>query len=221
MAGRNQKLMSDSSYHDVRISYDERRKVLWSVLVEDYFSKFISTNSTVLELGAGYCDFINEVKAEKKIAIDQWSEMIKYADESVECIVGDITDLSGISNGSLDFVFASNIFEHISQDELSLCLSQLKHKMSPDGLLVILQPNFKRCYKDYFDDYTHVSIWTDVGLADFLIANGFSIDRCYPGFLPLSLKSRFPVHPLLIRAYLLSPIKPMAKQMLIIARNAK
>lgn len=213
--------MSDNSYHNVRISYDERRKVLWSVLVEDYFSNFISTNSTVLELGAGYCDFINEVNAEKKIAIDQWPEMSKYADKSVECIIGDVTDLSDISDATIDFVFASNIFEHISQNDLSSCLSQLKNKMSPDGLLVILQPNFKRCYKDYFDDYTHVSIWTDVGLTDFLMANGFSIEQCHSGFLPLSIKSRFPVHPLLIRAYLLSPIKPMAKQMLIIARNAK
>jgi SAM-dependent methyltransferase len=175
----------------------------------------------VLELGAGYCDFINEVKAEKKIAIDQWPDMTKYADESVECLVGDVTDLSDIAESSLDFVFASNIFEHIGQKDLSLCLSQLKHKMCPGGLLVILQPNFKRCYKDYFDDYTHVSIWTDVGLTDFLIANGFAIDQCYPGFLPLSIKSHFPVHPLLIRAYLVSPIKPMAKQMLIIARNSK
>ena len=37
-------------------------------------------------------------------------------------------------------------------------------------------------------------------------------------FLPLTVKSRLPVSPLLIRAYLASPVKPMGKQMLLRAR---
>jgi hypothetical protein len=34
--------------------------------VKYYFSKIIDLNANVLELGAGYCDFINNVKAKKK-----------------------------------------------------------------------------------------------------------------------------------------------------------
>jgi hypothetical protein len=41
-----------------------------------------------------------------------------------------------------------------------------------------------------------------------------------PRFLPLTIKSRLPVHPALIAAYLKSPIKPLAKQMSLRARAA-
>ena len=39
-----------------------------------------------------------------------------------------------------------------------------------------------------------------------------------PRFLPLTVKSRLPVSPLLIRAYLASPFKPWGKQMLVRAK---
>ena len=87
--------------------------------------------------------------------------------------------------------------------------------MSTDRVLAILQPNYKRAYREYFDDYTHISVFSDVSICDFLEANQFRVIDRQPGFLPLSVKSRFPVIPALIRAYLLSPIKPFAKQMLI------
>jgi hypothetical protein len=70
-------------------------------------------------------------------------------------------------------------------------------------------------YREYFDDYTHVSVFSHVSLADFLRVNGFDLLEIRPRFLPLTVKSRLPVLPWLIKAYLASPIKPMAKQMLI------
>ena len=39
-----------------------------------------------------------------------------------------------------------------------------------------------------------------------------------PRFLPLTVKSRLPVWPFLIGAYLASPVKPLGKQMLLVAR---
>jgi hypothetical protein len=89
--------------------------------------------------------------------------------------------------------------------------------MKPEAMLNIVQPNFEYCAREYFEDYTHVSTYTAQGLCDLLVANGFRIARCVPRFLPLTLKARVPVHPLLIRLYLMSPFKPMAKQMLISA----
>ena len=89
--------------------------------------------------------------------------------------------------------------------------------MKPGATLTIVQPNFKYCAHEYFDDYTHVSIYTDKGLCDLLAANGFTIVRCMPRFMPFSIKGSLPVHPWLIRLYLLSPFKPFAKQMLISA----
>ena len=97
-------------------------------------------------------------------------------------------------------------------------LKALKGKLTSDGVLTILQPNYAYAYREYFDDYTHISVWSHISLADFLGANGFEIAEQHPRFLPLTIKSRLPVSPILIRAYLMSPIKPMGKQMLFVAR---
>ena len=91
--------------------------------------------------------------------------------------------------------------------------------MKPGALLTIVQPNFRYCTREYFDDYTHVSIYTDRSLCDLLAANEFQIERCVPRFLPLTIKSRLLVHPLLIRLFLASPFKPFGKQMLVSARR--
>jgi hypothetical protein len=87
--------------------------------------------------------------------------------------------------------------------------------------LCLIQPNYRYSYKEYFDDYTHVTVFSHVSLQDFLTANDFRILDCRPRFLPLTIKSRLPVHPLLIRAYLASPLKPQGKQMLVLAEPVR
>ena len=84
--------------------------------------------------------------------------------------------------------------------------------------MTILQPNWRYAYREYFDDYTHVAVYSHATLCDFLVVNGYEIIDLQPRFLPLTIKSRLPVWPALIRAYLLSPLKPAGKQMLVRAR---
>jgi ubiquinone/menaquinone biosynthesis C-methylase UbiE len=209
--------MTDEVYHATRFTPDPRRRVLWQTLVACVFQKQIPPGGVVLELGAGYGDFINAVKAGRRLAVDVWPGMLQHLDAGVEGIVTRITQLDGVADGSIDYVFSSNCFEHVSQSELVECLAQLRRKMKPGAMLTIVQPNFKYCAREYFDDYTHVSIYTEKGLSDLLAANGFTIVRCVPRFMPFSIKGRLPVHPLLIRLYLTSPFRPLAGQMLISA----
>jgi SAM-dependent methyltransferase len=138
----------------------------------------------------------------------------------VEAHVGSVEDLDWVDDNSVDFAFSSNLFEHVTQSVFVSVLHQLKKKLKPGGTLTLLQPNYRFAYREYFDDYTHVTVYSDIGICDFLNANGFEVIECQPRFMPLTIKSRFKVSPLLIRAYLLSPIKPMGKQMLIRARVA-
>lgn len=203
------------SYHQTRFKYDPRRDVLWKALCDFHFSRLVPEGGHVLELGAGYCHFINYIRAGRKTAVDLEPEAAKHAAPGVTVHTGCVTDLGFLADGSVDLAFAANLFEHLTQEEFALCLAQLKKKLAPGGQLVILQPNFKRAYREYFDDYTHISIYSDVSLCDFLQAHGFRILECRPGFLPFSLASRLPVNRHLIRLYLWSPWKPFAKQMLV------
>lgn len=209
--------MIDERYHQTRFTPDPRRRILWQTLVNCVFQREISAEAAVLELGAGYGEFINAIKARRRLAVDQWPGMLAHLDPGVEGMVTDVTQLGAIANNSIDYVFSSNCFEHISQRDLEVCLAQLKQKMKSGAKLTVVQPNFKYCAREYFDDYTHITIYTAQGLSDLLAANGFRILRCVPRFLPLTIKGRLPIHPLLIRLYLLSPVRPMAKQMLITA----
>lgn len=205
-------------YHDTRLAYDPRREAVWKALWRYYFQHRIKPSDTVLDLGCGYGDFINNVTAQRRIALDLWPGFEAHLRGDVETIVGPVSELSAIADGSIDYAFASNLFEHVSQEEFASTLASLRAKLSPEGSLTILQPNYRYAYREYFDDYTHVSIYSHVSLCDFLSAHGFEPVEVRPRFLPLTVKSRLPTWGPLIGLYINSPIKPLGKQMLIRAR---
>ena len=210
-----------SGYHQTRLAFDHRRDALWRSLWRFYFCKIISPDQCVLDLGCGYGDFINNVVARRRIAVDTWEGFLKYVDPAVERVVGNVMDLDFIEEGAVDFAFASNLFEHLSMPDFAYVLKMLKPKLATGGTLNILQPNYRYAYREYFDDYTHISLFSHISLADFLKANGFDPLEIRPRFLPLTIRSRLPVSPWLVKAYLASPIKPLAKQMLIRARVSR
>jgi SAM-dependent methyltransferase len=210
--------MTGGGYHETRFAPDARRRTLWVALWRYYFSRQIEPGHCVLDLGCGYGEFINAVVARRRIAVDAWPGFTSHVDPGVEAVVGPVTDLGFLPDASVDFAFASNVFEHLSHDELRTVLDQLRSKLAPGGTLNILQPNYRFAYREYFDDYTHVTIYSHVGLRDFLEANRYEVLDVRPRFLPLTIKSRLPVTPLMIRLYLASPFKPLGKQMLVRAR---
>lgn len=209
--------MSDG-YHASRLTFDPKRAVLWSALWRYYFRALIGPEDCVLDMGCGYGDFINNVAARRRIALDSWPEFPRHLAAGVEARVGSVTDLGFLGDRSVDFAFASNLFEHLRPADFASVLEQLRAKLSGKGVLTILQPNYRYAYREYFDDYTHVAVYSHVSLADFLGAHGYEMLDLRPRFLPLTVKSRLPVSPALIRAYLAAPVSPMGKQMLLRVR---
>jgi ubiquinone/menaquinone biosynthesis C-methylase UbiE len=205
------------AYFDSRLAYDKKRAVLWNTLCKHFFQKLLPSNASVLELGAGWCDFINTIEADQKTAVDIWDGIKNHANSDVRTIIGSATDLAEVSSESIDMVFASNLFEHLTQAQIVEILTQTSRILKKTGRLVLVQPNFRTSYKRYFDDYTHVTIWTDTGMTTFLEANGYQIEQVQAKFLPLTVKSKLPTSSFLIRLYLRLPIKPLAGQMLIVA----
>lgn len=205
-------------YHASRFVEDPRRDVLWRTLWQHHFRHRIKPQDCVLDLGSGYGSFINQVQARRRIAVDAWEGFSAHIAPGIEARVADASALGFLDDSSVDFAFASNLFEHMSQQAFAKVLDALRPKLTAHGSLTVLQPNYRYAFREYFDDYTHVSIYSHVSLADFLNAQGWEVLDVRPRFLPLTIKSRLPVHPLLIRAYLVSPYKPGGKQMLVHAR---
>jgi SAM-dependent methyltransferase len=211
-------LIPDKACPDTHLSLGPRREILWRSLWKYYFSTYVRQSDCVVELGCGYGHFINNVRARRRIAVDILPDFLEHLAPGIEGRVCDATELDFIEDRSLNFVFASNLIEHLTHEAFDMLLCRLKRKLVPDGLVVLLQPNYRYAFRQYFDDYTHISIYSHESLCDFLMDRGFEIVECIPKFLPLTIKSRLKVSPFLIWLYLHSPFKPFGRQMLVIAR---
>lgn len=212
--------MSDP-YYKTRYTYDPVRTKVWREIT-GYLKKFIPANASVLDLGAGYCDFANNIKAGKVLAVDTSPESKNYAKPGISFLSSVCWELKPVANLSVNVVHASNLLEHLDDDELKKTMLEVRRVLKKDGLLILLQPNFKYTYKKYFDDPTHKKIFTDVSLENFLESHNFEVIHKKPKFLPFSVKSKpsfVPVSSALIKFYIYSPFKPFAGQMLFIARK--
>jgi SAM-dependent methyltransferase len=187
--------------------------------VARHLAPYVPQDAAVLELGAGYCDWINNVRAARRVALDIWPDLPAFAAPGVEAVVLDASvGLQSLGSSSFDVVLASNFLEHFAPDVAVLVVDGVRTLLRPGGRFVIVQPNFRYAWRHYFDDYTHRSVFTDVSLPAMLRANGFRVLEVRPKFLPYSLQgARVPITRFLVSAYLRSPIKPMAGQMLVVA----
>lgn len=203
-------------YFETRLRLDPSRAKVWKHLC-NHLRKFVPADADVLELGAGWCDFSNQVQARRVVAMDLDATVHAAAADHVESVVGDSCDLSRFDDDTFDVVFASNLLEHLHRSQSDALLSHARRVLRPGGRLILMQPNFRLNPGRYFDDYTHVAIFTDQSLSDYLVAQGWAIEETVARFMPLTLKSRGSKLTFLVPWYLRSPIKPLAGQMLVVA----
>ena len=208
----------ENRYFQSRYSFNKRRPKVSRAICE-YAQRFVDTQGAILDLGAGYCDFINNITAKQKIAVDFNSESGKYCNENVRFHCSSIEKMEFIPDHTIDAVFMSNLLEHLENEQLKKTFQEIGRVTKAHARLIILQPNYRYCFKNYFDDYTHVKAYSHISLCDFLSSVGYDIKRVEKRFLPFSFKSRLPISYYLTKLYLALPWKPFAKQMLIVAEK--
>lgn len=206
---------NDKNYHKTRFKFDPGRVKVWRAITE-YLQPYVGLNKAVLDLGAGYGDFINLIKAKKKYALDISPAVKDYISKEVVFINKPSTSLEDVPTNSIDVVFASNLIEHLDRTELDQTMKGINRCIKKEGTLILIQPNYRYAYKNYFDDYTHKAMFSHLSLADAMFEYGFEPTKVVPKFLPLTLKSKLPKSYLLTKLYLNSPIHPLGKQMLLI-----
>jgi ubiquinone/menaquinone biosynthesis C-methylase UbiE len=206
-------------YFQSRLTFDKGRTKVWKAICE-YLQSEITENSAVLDLGCGYCDFINQISASRKYAVDSNPESRQYCGKGVEFFETSVTSLELQSN-SVDVVFASNLLEHFHDDELQKVFSEINRVLKNRGKLILIQPNYYYAYREYWDDYTHVKAFTHISLVDFLKSKNYKIEKLVKRFLPFSFHSILPKTYLLTKLYLSLPYHFGAKQMLVIASKAE
>jgi ubiquinone/menaquinone biosynthesis C-methylase UbiE len=218
-------LTIDRQIYRTRFGEEEMggRIELWQVLCEHWFARYIPADSTTLDLGAGACEFINNIVSAKKYAIDHNPDVTGHAADSVECIVAELVDgLKQVPDDSIDRIMVSNVFEHLPDRQyLYDCLAEAHRVLRSGGKILVMQPNI-RVVKERFYDYSDHSLpLTEKGMAESLQSNGFVLEEVRTRFLPYTTKSRYPRWPWLVKLYLMFPPAHyfMGGQMFLVGRK--
>ena len=207
-----------SRYTETRFPFDARRETVWRE-VGRYLQRHMPIHGSALEIGAAYCHFINNLDVPERHALDISADLPRHAAHGVVAHVGSCTAMPQFGDRTMDVVMASNLFEHLTRAELTAALAEVHRILKPCGRLIVIQPNYRYCSTHYFDDYTHIQVFSHVSLRDRLAAAGFRIVDVRPKFLPFSMTSRLPAAGFLVRLYLRSPFKPLGAQMLVVAER--
>jgi SAM-dependent methyltransferase len=200
----------------------EHKSRIWEVLCRDFFQEYVSLEHTVLDLGAGYCDFINNIQCREKLAVDLNEDTPSLAHANVTVQQTSSTDLSFLVDESVDVVFTSNFLEHLRTKEEALQTFNEVHRiLKKGGVFLILQPNIRHVGFEYWDFFDHHIALTDKSLVEGLLIKEFKIKRVISKFLPFTTKSKIPQHPLLVWLYLKIPLvwRVMGKQSFLVAEK--
>jgi len=208
----------------LRFSEKERRlkEELWKVLCFSFLQNYVSVNDAVLDLGCGSCEFINNIRCKSKFAVDINGDIKKFADKDVNVFITNSADMRGISSGSIDIVFASELFEHLKNtEELFATFLEIYRVLKNGGKLIIICPNIRFLANQYWDFIDHRLPLSHVSLREGLLLYNYSIIKMIPKFLPYTTKNNLPKSPNLLKLYLKLPILwgLIGKQMFVVAKK--
>jgi SAM-dependent methyltransferase len=195
----------------------------WQILSDRVFQPYIGPDDTVVDLGAGRCEFINAIRCGSKIAVDLNPDVVKYAKDA-RVVEASSTDLNAITSGSVDVVFTSNFLEHLpTKAAVLLTLAECSRILRSDGTVIVLMPNIRYLPGRYWDFFDHHTPLTHVSLVEAMRLVGLVPLLIRPRFLPYTVNQRsIPRSTLLLRMYLSLPVLwPLfGRQMLVVARRA-
>jgi SAM-dependent methyltransferase len=199
---------------------DYRTKV-WRVLAP-YFAQWMPKSATVLDLGAGYCEFINNVEAATKYAMDLNPKVHQQAAPGVKVLQQDCSLPWTLGEGVLDTVFTSNFLEHLpDKAAVTTVLAQAFRCLKPGGRFIALGPNIKYLAGEYWDFFDHYVALSDMSLAEALSNGNYEVERRIPRFLPYTMSHGWQYPVWMLQMYLSLPVAwPLfGKQFLLVARK--
>jgi SAM-dependent methyltransferase len=182
------------------------RNRVWQILTRSFFSRWVSSDSTVLDLGCGYGEFINNIQVKRKLAMDLNPDALDRLASDVEFLRQDCSERWQVPDNTLDVVFTSNFFEHLPDKNcLKKTLAEAWRCLKPGGRLIAMGPNIKFLPGLYWDFFDHHTILTEASLAEVLSLCGFSPEKVIPRFLPYTMVNAPQLPLFFLRCYLLVP----------------
>lgn len=163
------------------------RRQVWTVLVRDFFCRWIPRDATVLDFGCGFGEFINAVESARRIGVDLRQGVTEHLAAGVEFMPSDDGWSTRVGRQKVDVVFCSNFLEHLPDRGAVVSLLKDFHRvLQPEGRLLVLGPNLRYSGPKYWDFFDHILPLTHLSLVEALAAGGFETETLIPRFLPFT-----------------------------------
>lgn len=201
----------------------EKKRAIWQGLTSFFDRRFPTGTRAILEIGAGEGEFLDNAKAERRVAIDLNPDIERLRARGIEAVEGDATRLfEHFDDDSFDLVFCSNVLEHLyDKDQIHLLIREVRHVLRPGGRFLILQPNFRYVGPAYYDFIDHRLELTAESVVEALEVADLEIRECLPRFLPYTSKSRLSNLYWLVPLYVRLPLawRIFGKQAFVVAEK--
>lgn len=181
------------------------KDTIWREL-GSFLQRYIEPDARVVDIACDLGYFIRNIRARERWATDI-RDVSHSLPSDVHFIRASGLDLADVlPNDSFDLAFFSNYLEHLPSTEAVLEQLRVTYALlKPGGKVLILQPNIRLIGGAYWDFIDHQTALTEKSLGEAATMAGFRTKQVITRFLPYTTKSRFPQHPLLVRAYLRFP----------------
>jgi SAM-dependent methyltransferase len=198
---------------------------IWRILCQHFFQRYVDRGDVVLDLGAGFGEFLRHIECAGRVAVDvQKLSGRRFPEGTLEVTAPSHQLTAHIPPMSVDVVFASNVFEHLPDTATFLAtLGEIWTVLRPTGRLLALQPNIRFVGGSYWDFVDHHLPLTDRTLVEACESVGFEVTELIPRFLPYTTRGSLPTSPALVRLYL--KVRPawwlLGKQTWLVAKRSE
>lgn len=140
------------------------------------------TGGQVVEIGCGDGSFMKELRAAGFAHVQGVDLSPSYADAD-DVHVGDATAyLRDHAPGSIDYVVALDVFEHIPQNELRDLLRIARDRLTGDGRIIFRVPNMGSplALLNQHGDLSHVNAFNEVSVRQIAFDVGLDVEAVHP-----------------------------------------
>ena len=129
----------------------------------------LSKPCKILDIGSGDGSFIKVCKenGHESFGLDGSKENIDFEKDRLK-----------FNDKTFDIITMLSVIEHI-QNPTNI-LNEILRVLKKGGILIIITPNFKYCYKNFYDDPTHVRPYTEKSVDSLMKLHGFKNIKVVP-----------------------------------------
>jgi len=190
--------------YELRFSgLEQYRNKVWQILCRDFFQQYVPDNAKIMDVGSGYGEFISNISAAEKFAMDLNPDGKKNLPDNVCFVNQDCSEKWDIEDDSLDIVFSSNFLEHLFEKKyVEKTIQEAYRCLKKSGKIILLGPNIRFLPGEYWDFWDHNVAISDRSMEELLRLKGFDIITNVPQFLPYTISNDSQPPLLFVKMYL-------------------